>query len=57
VKEFFTVHKFVKFSQQKIRALVDPALEFHMVGEKIWETSCVMRGELRVTGNVPTCLI
>jgi hypothetical protein len=44
-------------SVKKGIAISDPALEFNMVGGKTGETSCIMRGELKITGNFPTFLI
>jgi len=43
--------------EAKGRAISDPALEFNMLGGETGETSCIMRNELRITGNFPTFLI
>jgi len=40
-------------SSKKGRAVSDPALEFHMVEGETGEPSCIMRGELRITGMSP----
>lgn len=47
----------LKCVNKKGRAIVDPALEFHIVEGETGETSCIMRGEFRITGSVPTFII